>query len=375
VQLAIGIFLAVSISQAAAPAATGGIVGRVTVQGSDTPIAGARVLLLPASRPVSPIPIGPPPQATTDQDGRFGFQAIAPGQYRLNVQKSGFAPNYEPMTPPPAVTIAAGQQVSVDVHLQRGGVISGRVLDATGGPLTDARVMALRRQPAARNAAGQTRLLPAPMTGPQQTNDLGEFRISGLAPGEYAVAVIPHGFNGFGAPGVAPHTSTGSGHATMVTTFYPGTVDQTAAQLVSVAAGGEAGNIVFTVQSAPGFRVSGIVVDENGAPIADAMVSLVADPRSAGFSFGPVGGTRSDANGRFAIDDVPAGTYRANASVMVRMIGTAGGGVGAVSTATTTFTSISSGVVGGVVVPAAEVVVSDADVKGLRVVTRRPIQQ
>jgi carboxypeptidase family protein len=365
VQVLISVILAVSVSQTSA-LATGGIAGRITADGTNAPIAGAHVMLLPLRRPAGTIPFGPPSQSTTDQDGRFTFDRVEPGDYRLNVQKGGFAPNYEPMTQPTPVTVVAGQQTTVEFHLKRGGVISGRVLDPKGEPLTDVRVMALRRIPIGRNGGGQNRLVPAPMTGPQQTNDLGEFRISGLAPGEYVVAVVPHGFTGFGGPGVAPT----AGHTTTVTTFYPGTVDQTAAQLVSVAAGGEVGNVVFTVQSTPGFRVSGIIVDENAVPLADAMVSLVADPRSAGFSFGPVGGTRSDANGRFVIDDVPAGTYRANASVIMRISGTTGGGVGAVSGGW-----VSSSVVPAPAVQPPEIVVTDSDVKGVRIVATRPIQQ
>ena len=366
-QLFISVILALSLGQTAAPASTGGIAGRVTADETNAPIAGAHILLFPARPPRAPnqIPIGPPPQTTTDQDGRFAFDRIEPGEYRINAQKSGFAPmamGMPPMTPPP-VTVVAGQQVTVDLHLLRGGVISGRVLDPKGEPLTDAHVTALRRMPAPRNPSGQNRLLPAPMMGPQQTNDLGEFRISGLAPGDYVVAVMPRGFAAFGGPGVVPQRSGGASHTTLVPTFYPGTVDSAAAQMVTVAAGAEAGNISFTVQAAPGYRVSGVVVDESGAPIADAMVMLNLDPRNGPLMFGTMGSGRSDANGRFAINDVPAGSYRADASVIMRSGSGRGGG----------FVSFSS-VRGGRGQPT-EVVVTDSDVKGVRVVAERPIQQ
>jgi hypothetical protein len=221
VQLFISVILALALGQPSAPASTGGIAGRVTADDTHAPIAGARIMLFPARPPRAPnqIPIGPPPQTTTDQDGRFVFDRIEPGEYRINAQKSGFAPmgmpGLPPMTPA-AVTVVAGQQVTVDLHLLRGGVISGRVFDPKGEPLTDAQVTALRRMPAPRNPSGQNRLLPAPMTGPQQTNDLGEFRISGLAPGDYAVAVMPRAFAAFGGPGVVPQRSSGSSHTTLV---------------------------------------------------------------------------------------------------------------------------------------------------------------
>jgi hypothetical protein len=366
VHLVVSFFLALFINQAAA-SATGGITGRVVADGTNAPIAGARVLVFPAGRRTGPM--GPPPQATTDQDGRFALSNLAPGEYSLDVQKTGFVPLNGPMTRPRTFAVAAGQVLSLDLHLQRGGVISGRVLDGTGEPLTEARVMAMRRMPAPTNAGGQPRLVPAPMQGPQQTNDLGEFRVAGLAPGEYVIAATRNGFPAFGGPGVPPRSSGSGAHTTMVTTFYPGTADQAGAQMVTVAAGTEAGNIVFTMQSAPAFRVSGIVVDEAGAPIENAMVMLMSDPRN-GPMMGPTGNGRSDVNGRFAIDEVPAGTYRANASVMMS-IRSGSGGIGAVSTG---YTSFSSGPIGGVA-QSAEIIVADADVKGVRVVTRRPNPQ
>jgi protocatechuate 3,4-dioxygenase beta subunit len=203
------------------------------------------------------------------------------------------------------------------------------------------------------------------MQGPQQTNDLGEFRIAGLAPGEYVIAAVPRG--GFGGPGIAPPSPGAGARTTAVTTFYPGTTDQAGAQAVTVTAGAEVDNIFFTVQSAPAFRVSGIVVDEAGAPVPDAMVTLTNDPRRGPF-FGSVGSGRSDASGRFAIEEVPAGSYRANASIMIR---SSSGGVGmALSGGVISWTSGPTGIV-----EPAEIVVTDSDVSDIRVVARRNSRQ
>jgi Carboxypeptidase regulatory-like domain len=365
VHLVVSFFLALFINQAAGPA-TGGITGRVVADGTNAPIAGARVLVFQAGRRTGRMG-GPSPQATTDQEGRFALSNLAPGEYSLDVQKPGFVPLNDPMMRPPTFAVAAGQLLSLDLRLQRGGVISGRVLDARGDPLTGVLVMAMRRVPVPPEGGGGSRLVPAPMQGPQQTNDLGEFRVAGLAPGEYVISAAPLGFTGFGGPGVTPPSSSSAAHTTTVTTFYPGTADQAGAQALTVAAGGEVGNIVFTMQAAPAFRVSGIVVDERGASIEGAMVMLMADPRS-GVMMGPIGNGQSDARGRFAIDDVPAGTYRANVSLMMSMNGTGAGRIGAVPGG---FVSFSSGMVGGIE-QSAEIIVTDADVSGVRVVARRP---
>ena len=310
---------------------------------------------------------GPPPQAVTSQDGAYVFERLRPGAYTVAVEKTGYA---APIGPSNArrVQVAAGQSIDgVDLQLERGAVITGRVLDPAGEPLPDAHVTAMRRV-ASRGAL--PRLLPAPGQG-QQTNDLGEFRIASLPPGDYYVAAMPRRMSMFGAAGTTGTArASGSTRTTLTTTFYPGTPDQAAAQPIAVAAGAEVGNIVFTMQSVPGFRVSGIVVDEQGAPVADAMVRLMGDP-GRGMFMGPVGGTRTQANGRFDIDEVPAGNYRVNASVMMA-ISSSGGGAAGVGWVSGDYVS-SSTVRGTALDQPTEVVVVNADVKGVRVTTRRPL--
>src|SRR4029077_3456311 len=121
------------------------------------------------------------------------------------------------------------------VAFQRGVGTSARVLDQKGEPVTDARVMALRRITPPGTSTAPPRLIPAPMQGPQQTNDIGEYRVSGLPPGEYFLAASPRGM-GFGGPGMASTTGHGGGTPTPTTTYYPGTADQAGAQPITVAA-------------------------------------------------------------------------------------------------------------------------------------------
>ena len=118
---------------------------------------------------------------------------------------------------------------------------------------------------------------------------------------------------------------------------------------IAVAAGAEVGNINFAVQSVPAFRVSGTVVDENGNPVAGAMVMLMGDPRNGGMFMGPSGSARTQDNGRFDMDDVPAGTYRANASTPVMGAGSGVSGVvsGGVSSSVTVSGSGGGGFVFG----------------------------
>lgn len=356
---ALFILIASFLAQAA-PAATGSISGRVLEEGSNKPVVGARVMLFPQpGRPMA----GPPPQSTTDANGAFAFTSLAPGDYRVDVQKTGYVPyNYpQPGMRPPMPRpfhVEAGQPTAVDVHLQKGAVVTGRVLDANGEPFADARVMALRRMPAGPTAATgmAQRLIPAPGQS-QQTNDIGEFRVSGLPPGQYFIAASPRMTTPFAASGGAPPADA-SARTTTATTYYPGTTDPDGAQPITVAAGETVNGIQFTMQSAPAFRVSGFVVDESGQPVSGAMVMLMGDPRS-GPMFGPAGSTRTGDDGRFTVGNVVPGNYRIQASVPMTMNNGSGG--------------ISSFVAGGgPMIQPTEVVVSDANVGGLRVVARRP---
>jgi hypothetical protein len=236
----------------------------------------------------------------------------------------------------------------------------------------EASILAMRHLPS--SVAGD-RLLPAPVQGGQQTNDLGEFRLYGLAPGEYFIAAMAGGFSAFGGPNVAP--TRGDSGTTTVMTYYPGTTDQSAAGRIVIVPGAEVGNIVFTLQTVPTFRVAGIVVDEGGSPIAHAMVMLMGDPRSE--MFGPGGSAESQDDGRFVIGGVPAGTYKVTASIMMTggdMRHSSIGGAGGSSVAWSSGVSGGGHFIpfgaGGPSDPPAEVVVTDADLENVRVVTRRP---
>jgi hypothetical protein len=391
--LVIGSLLVTLTLTQAAPAAVaaGRVSGRVTVEGAGTPLAGVRIMLLPTARPTGPMgPMGMPPQALTDQDGRYVFDRIAAGTYRVTADKSGYAPLAD-MNRAPTLAVTAGQPVTFDLQLQKGAVIAGRILDARGEPVTDARIMVLRRMTPPRGAPafrGMPRMIPAGGQS-QQTNDLGDYRVAGLAPGEYFVAAAPRPigmFGGAGAPAANAAPTGRNGHTTIATTYYPGTSDQAAAQPIAVAAGAEVGNISFTIQSLPAFRVSGLVVDEDGHPVAGAMVSLAGDPRDGMMFMGPAGMTRTQDNGRFEINDAVAGTYRARASIPMSMSGGGanGGPVGGVAVGVSGGAVVSGGS-GGLVTwssndsgsadQSVEVAVTDADVSGVRIVVRRPARR
>jgi carboxypeptidase family protein len=353
--LVTALLLPASATRAAQADAT--ITGRVVDGGTQAPIAGARVMLFPAptGRPTGPM--GPPPQAVTGDDGVYTFGGIAAGRYRLQVQKIGFVP---PNPTNDFLQVGAGQSVAAPtVVLSKGGAISGRVLDVRGEPMTEVMVRAVRK-PAA--GPGRGRGVPAMPAGqPGQTNDIGEFRVSGLPAGDYYVTASPRPSSPF------EPSSTSSG-MTLVTTFYPGVPTMSGAQVITVAAGQTIGNLEFTMMSAVGHLVAGVVVDEMNKPVGGAMVMLMPTEFVAP---GPRGSARTQPDGTFKIGGVVPGAYRLNASLPVTFSSgdgrVTGGVVGGVTSAAGGIVSYSSSGPASTI----QVTVGDADVTGVTVVLRQ----
>lgn len=288
----------------------GRVSGQVIEDRTNTPVAGARVFVVLEGEYSTTA--GPPPVSVTDRDGRYQFDALPAGRYRIAAQKDGYEPPLEPETMQ-MFEVAAGQAIDgVAVSLRRGGVITGRILDSLGQPLAQVSVTAFLKRlrssdrPAGQISSGPPLLMPS---GQNQTNDLGEFRIFGLWPGDYVLAANTR--SDFGSPATVSSATT-----TMTPTFFPGTADISEAQPVTVQSGETVSDLTIQLITVPAFQVSGVVVDESDAPVADAMVMLMGSSRgtdAAGSFFslgmGPRGMSHSDANGRFTFGDVPAGSY------------------------------------------------------------------
>ena len=164
-----------------APAAdqAGRISGRVTVEGANTPMSGARVMLMPTTRPMGPL--GPLPQAATDQDGRqFGFGRSHRAQYRVNAQGRPIVARS--VAPRPHRSGCTGSVGRPHRSAAREGRQSspGASSILHGEALPEARIHGAAQDTRARAPqARQPRLDARADEGKQQTNDLGEFRVAG----------------------------------------------------------------------------------------------------------------------------------------------------------------------------------------------------
>ena len=160
----------------------------------------------------------------------------------MSVSKSGFVTmqygQSRPFEPGRPIELAEAQVMEkADVALPRGSAVSGRILDEFGEPVADASVTAMRMQ----YAGGKRRLVPSGRSS--TTNDLGQFRLFGLPPGEYYVsatlrtidAMVMDMLGGAGAGGPTGSNSN-SGYAA---TYYPGTPNPAEAQRIALAVGQE----------------------------------------------------------------------------------------------------------------------------------------
>ena len=170
--------------------------------------------------------------------------------------------------------------------------------------MPNASVTALRRQ----YQQGQSRLFPAGDRA--QANDIGEYRIFGLAPGQYYVSSTVQALTLAMPIGNSVEVSgQNSGYAP---TFYPGTADAASAQKVTVGVAQTLSGIDIALTPTRLATITGTAVDSEGRPMAG---SVFATPRGNGLGLWSRGRGRSAPGGRhFTIPNVPPGEYvlRAN---------------------------------------------------------------
>ena len=237
----------------------------------------------------------------TDADGRWEFADLAPGRYTVVVTKSGYLKveygQQRPFERGRPLELTAGQTFDrVDVTLPRSSAITGRVLDEFGDPAAAVMVRALRH----RYVDGQRQLTPLSegievlaSGGGDITDDLGQFRIYGLAPGDYYVSAV------FSPSG------QGAARTDYLPTYYPGTASAAQARRITVRLGEEADNINVNLVVARFSVVSGTVLSSLNAPVKTSVQLSTDDPSALA-----VGPSTTSADGTFAFRHVPPGEYR-----------------------------------------------------------------
>ena len=279
------------------------------VRAADTgePLRRARVTLGVAQARATP------QVSVTDAEGRFAFLDVAPGRYRLSVERNGFVRQEygqrgaEARNAP--LTVNPGQNLDdLEFRLLRAGVITGRVFDEEGDPVSRVRVQVMRY-----GYEGGRRTLVG--TAGESTDDRGEYRIFDLSPGKYFMsATFRAGRAGPG--GVMVGGSSEGEDDTYASTYYPGTTDPARAIALELLPGRELSGIDFTLVPMRAIRVRGTVTNsQTGQPARGAQVWLL--PRDSGGGIGFLSRSQAAANdaGRFEVRAVTPGTYHLLASL------------------------------------------------------------
>jgi len=268
---------------------TATIRGRVIASDTGAPIRRAQVRAQG---------VGPPRLASTDGNGSFELRDMPAGRWTLTASKAGFVSRRLGQTRPfesiPPFEISEGQRVDrADFVLPRGSAITGRVYDEFGDPVAGARVQVMRFQ----MIRGRRQLSPTGVV--DQTDDTGSYRLYGLSPGEYYVSGSLRG--GLLDTGADDGT-------TYAPTYYPGTGSVSEAQRVAVGTGEELPGINFALLPVRTVRVSGVVIDSSGMPLANGVITLNNDSNfGEGAPFANAGRVRPD--GGFTISNVTPGSY------------------------------------------------------------------
>jgi hypothetical protein len=322
--------------QAATPQPPGSIEGTVIRAGSapPAPVARAHVVLSSTSRGVAETTVF---SLLTDEAGHFAIKDIPPGSYNLMAMRDGFVKATKPMTLAPRDSVT-----NVVVEIAPTGAIAGRLSDRGGGPVVNATVQAQRyiyREGRRTLSDVQSAI----------TNDLGEFRLFFLPPGQYMISALADGGPGvspgagnstayiaralpgvpaigqllggrdepgqamiraslgeFLAAGIVPAPMTGFTEARV---YFPGTPDAAAARAIDLAPGADFRNADFVLSEARAGRIRGQVINGvTGLPAGGAPLILIS--RDDGGGIQPVTRNSSTkADGTFEFAGVPPGFY------------------------------------------------------------------
>jgi len=270
-----------------APQEAAAITGEIIDEVSGQPVPWVRVVV--------GLYIGMPgATATGDATGHFSISGLQPGRYDLTTRRSGFLPKNL------ILSLAPGQRLeNFRVSITPQAVIVGKVEDQDGWPVAGSSVRALRYW----YQNGQRQLRPIGMA---ETNDLGEYRISGLPPGLYYVrAAASRQLTEFDE-----RYSAG---------YYPGTLDPREDRQVEVRAGQEIVDIRIRLPRRSGVMVRGRVLMQAASDELERMStvpSVVLEPtdvirgneiRTVLWSW------RSDDS--FSLNSVPPGDYMLRVAV------------------------------------------------------------
>lgn len=273
--------------------ANGTVRGTVTAAASGNPLHRVQITLIGSSQ--SPRP------AVTNTRGEYEIAGVPPGTYTVTARRSGYlALSYgehrigERGRP---ITVSPGEITNrIDFKMVRGATLAGTVTDELGTEFAGARVEAVefkylrgRRIPV--QAAAAT------------TNDLGQFRLSGLPPGAYLLRAS--------AADTWTSDDGAMGHA-YIPTYYPGAIALGESETLTLGTSQEIVGLNFGLRVGRSARISGVFQAAGAPPAGAQAISLSLITRTIGNavqSSAAAGSARTDSTGAFEFRNLAPGEY------------------------------------------------------------------
>jgi hypothetical protein len=289
------------------------ITGRVTLSDTQGPARNATILLTSLdgqNRDFQRVGL----------DGTYLFEHVVPNEYILIPYLDGYLTAFDKFTRSPVDTTLAGlfarlvaAQGSVkvgtqgtqtfDISLERGAIVSGRVVYSDGLPAIQVSIE-LQNAADPSPSAGHPQLELGDISRSEfvhrdsETDDQGRFRISGIPPGNYRIAAVQP----LKTPTMPNETLIRSIFGAI--RFYTNnTIHPMLATTYSLAAGQELTGLDIHIPLDGFYSVQGKVVAHDGRSVTSAEVMVVntSDP-SLYF-------TVAVSDGSFRLDRLPPGTY------------------------------------------------------------------
>lgn len=246
--------------------------------------------------------------AITDDRGRFVFAGLTAGRYQITGTKDSWITTAygarKPGRPGSAIALSDGQQITITLRLLRGSVITGVVTDYNHEPAayTPVSAMGYMMQQGTRRLTAFKSVV---------SDDRGVYRLYGLPPGDYIVAVAGRAPQA-GELRMLDERVRSERTVAFAPTYYPGTTMATQASVVTVGPAQEREAIDFALELVPTARIEGSVMLIDGSPATVAtQVDLIPSAQStfAGAPLAAVRTTRPAEDGTFRLADVPPGMY------------------------------------------------------------------
>ena len=278
------------------PKGTAVITGSVVAAGTGSPIRRAQVTARSMEGRGGGV-------TSTDSEGRFTIKDLPAGRFLVTANKGSFVSaqfgQRKPDDPGTPIDLADGQRADkVNFILSRGSVITGRIVDDGGEPVSSTQVVAMRYA----FVSGARRLVPANGEGNMRpTDDLGNFRLYGLPAGEYYISASYRNFASM-MPGL--NNTEADSYAP---TYFPGTTSLGEATRVTVKLNQET-TASFSMVVARMARIKGRAMNSSGQPATS--VSLLLSPADTGMMMmTSMNNTMVAGDGTFQFSNVAPGRY------------------------------------------------------------------